>query len=129
MIPRLNAQSMPTMKLITKQQLIATAAQRYRTAHTVRDQWLDLPDIQRKKAVYAALCELPSNADEAQITAIVGSDRLTRNVCHECGCDSEVTVGLGSEIHHAIDTRYICTGCLERALSLAEANTNRTNTT
>ena len=108
------------MRVVTKQALIATVAERFRDAHQRRGEWTT-PDGRDAPAIYAQLAALPATTDEDAVTAIVGDNRYTANVCNECGEDRTVTVLLGEEIHHAIDFMAICFDCLKRANRLADA--------
>jgi hypothetical protein len=109
------------MIVVKKRDLVATAAERFLAAHSGWNGWIDRPDIDQKKEMYAELCKLPADAEAEQVVAIVGHDGLVKNICHECGRDSEVTVGMGSEPHHATDTKFFCPTCLEKALALAQS--------
>ena len=111
------------MRLITKESLIATAAHRWREAHQRRGQWLHSAAIPDSQEMYQRLLALPDNAGEEQITALVGDNRWTQNICHECGEDAGITVAVGAEIHHPTDTSIVCLTCLEQALALATSAT------
>ncbi len=109
------------MLLVTKQNLIATAAERYREAHQRRGEWLPTLDGSDPQAVYAQLRALPATAGAADIQTITGDDRWTMNVCDECGEDCEAVVLVAIEIHHPTDMTAVCTHCLKQALRLAGA--------
>ncbi|MEZ4863116.1 MAG: hypothetical protein R3C14_17485 [Caldilineaceae bacterium] len=109
------------MIVVTKQKLIATVAERWQAAHQRRGEWFSTPTLADVQRIHAALVELPADAPEAAVIALTGDNRWTQNRCHECGVDSEVTVGLAREIHHPTDTTYICLSCLQDALALAQS--------
>lgn len=110
------------MRVITKQALLATAAERYREVHQRRGEWLPTADGKDAAAIYAQLTALSSTTDEAAITTTVGDNRWTENLCNECGEDREVTIILGEEIHHPTDMATICLDCLKQATRLANAS-------
>jgi hypothetical protein len=110
------------MRVVTKQTLIATIAERFREANQVRGEWLPAAYNGNAPAIYAQLSALPPKATEADIIAITGDNRWTENICAECGEDSEVTVYLGEEPHHAANMTAICLSCLKQAKRLAEAS-------
>lgn len=107
------------MRVIKKSTLLETVADRYRAAHQRRGEWMAAPDGSDPAAVYAKLQQLPPNADEAAVTAIIGDNRYTANICDECHNDVPVTVLLAEEIHHPTDSVTLCTICLAAALELA----------
>lgn len=107
------------MILFTKRGLIATVANRWRATYQRRDEWLPAPGQSATGAIYTALLALPADATEAQVIAITGDNRWTQNRCHECGLDSDVTVGFAQEPHHPTETTYLCVACLTQALTLA----------
>lgn len=107
------------MILVTKRQLIATVAERWRDAYTSRGQWIRTQAGFDPEAIYQQLAALPADSDEADVLALTGQPWWTQNICDECEQDREVTVGLGQEIHHETDTKYICAACLEQAERLA----------
>lgn len=109
------------MRVITKQALIATAAERFRESHQRRDEWLPTVGGGDSAAIYAKLLTLPSGASEDAVTAAIGDNRWTENMCDECGEDRDVTVLLGEEIHHPTDTLSLCVDCLKQAKRLADA--------
>ncbi|MEM7539764.1 MAG: hypothetical protein AAF639_46840 [Chloroflexota bacterium] len=107
------------MVVRSKQKLRENVAQRWAFTYARRGEWpVHLAD---KKAVYDQLIALSDDASDEQIVDITGSDRWTRNLCHQCRQDSEVTVGFGSEIHHPTDTTYICLGCLRQAIEKVQS--------
>jgi len=107
------------MVTLTKRGLISTVADRWRATYQRRGEWLPTPQQTATGAIYAALCRLPAEATEAQVIDITGDNRWTQNRCHECGIDSDVTVGFAQEPHHPTETTYICLTCLTRALAMA----------
>ena len=108
------------MLVRSKQKLRANVAQRWAFTYARRGEWS--AHLADKKAVYDQLAALPDDANDKQIAAITGSERWTRNLCHQCQQDSEVTVGFGSEVHHPTDTTYVCTDCLQNALNQIEGD-------
>ena len=104
---------------MTKKALIKSAAARYAATFQRRNEWITDRDMSHEKAIHVALEALPPNATHDEISRIVGHDRLTRNICHQCGVDSDVTVLFGQEPHHPLDTRPICVNCLQQALAAA----------
>jgi 3-polyprenyl-4-hydroxybenzoate decarboxylase len=110
------------MRVITKQALITTAAERFREAHQRRGEWLPTADGGDAAAIYAKLTALPVDVKESDLTAAIGDNRWTENICDECGEDRDVTVILGEEIHHPTDMTAICPLCLKQARRIAEAS-------
>lgn len=108
------------MELITKRSLIQSVAERYRLAHTRRGRWLPSQDGRQPEEVYAQLQALPADASEADVTAIIGDDRYTANICDECHQDRDVVVLMAIEIHHPTDTVAICPICLAQAQRLVK---------
>jgi hypothetical protein len=111
------------MRVVTKQALIATVAERFRETHQRRSEWLLTAGGADAAVVYAQLIALPTNTTEASVIAALGDNRWTENVCDECGKDCEVTIILGEEIHHPTDMKAICLDCLEQAKRLAKSQT------
>ncbi|RIK38993.1 MAG: hypothetical protein DCC55_19415 [Chloroflexi bacterium] len=109
------------MIVVTKRDLVATVADRWFDTHYGRGRWLHATDAFDPEAIYHALKALPPGADEAAVLAITGQAWWTQNLCEECGADCEVTIGFTQEPHHALDAKYICVGCLERALALGRS--------
>jgi hypothetical protein len=110
------------MRVITKQALLATVAERFREAHQRRGEWL--PAAGGDAAViYSQLTALPVEPSEEAVIATIGDNRWTENICDECGEDRAVTVLLGEEIHHPTDMMAICLDCLKQAKRLADAST------
>lgn len=107
------------MVLVTKRGLIATVANRWRATYQRRDEWLSTPQCPSTAAVYTALLALPATATEADVIALTGDNRWTQNRCHECGNESDVTVGFAQEPHHPTETTYVCLTCLQQGLALA----------
>jgi len=110
------------MRVVNKTALIATVAQRFRESYQRRDEWVPTEQGGDSAAIYAKLSALPAKADEAEITAIVGDNRWTENICDECGQDSAITVLLGEEIHHPTDLSAICIDCLKQARQIGKAS-------
>jgi hypothetical protein len=110
------------MRVITKEVLITTAAERFREAHQRRGEWMASADGSDAPGIYARLRALPSDAGEEAVTAVVGDKRYTENICDECGEDKAVTILLGEEIHHPTDMAAICYDCLKQARRLADAS-------
>jgi hypothetical protein len=108
------------MRVITKQDLLATAAERFREAHQRGDEWLPTANGGDAAAIYNKLRALPAKANESEYNTIIGDNRWTENLCDECGEDSAVTVLLGEEIHHPTDTVAICADCLKQARRIAK---------
>lgn len=109
------------MRVISKQTLLATAADRYREAHQRRGEWYQSSEGIEAAATFVKLAALPAGSGEEAITAIIGDNRWTENLCDECGEDSAVTVLLGEESHHPTDPVAICLDCLKQAKRIAEA--------
>jgi hypothetical protein len=110
------------MRVITKEALIATVAERYRETHQRRGEWTTSPDGSDAPAIYAKLAALPASASEETIVAVIGDSRFTENVCDECGEDRPVTVLFGEEIHHPTDMMALCLDCLKQAKRIADAS-------
>jgi hypothetical protein len=110
------------MRVTTKQTLIATVAERFREAHQRRGEWMATADGSDPAAIFTQLAALPKDATEEVITAFVGDNRWTENICDECGEDRAVTIILGEEIHHPTDAIAICPDCLKQATKLASAS-------
>jgi hypothetical protein len=111
------------MRVITKQALLATVAERFRQAHQRRDEWIPMPEGGDASALYAKLTALPAEPSEEAVLEVIGDNRWTENRCDECGEDRAVTVLLAEEIHHPTDMTAICSECLKQAKRLAEAST------
>ncbi|MCC6167608.1 MAG: hypothetical protein IT329_10305 [Caldilineaceae bacterium] len=109
------------MHLVTKQMLVATAAERYREAHQRRGEWLSTHDGSDPQTIYERLKALPAAARAAEIAAITGDSRWTENICDECGGDREAVVMVAIEAHHPIDMTALCTACLHQAMQLVSA--------
>ena len=110
------------MRVMTKQTLITTVAERYRDAHQRNGEWTPSAIGSDAPAIYAQLAALPADASEDAIATLIGDNRLTANFCDECGEDRAVTVLLGEEIHHPTDIMAICPDCLKQAKRIAEAS-------
>jgi hypothetical protein len=110
------------MRVITKQSLLATVAERYRETYQRRGEWLPTAEGSQAAGIFAQLTALPPEPSEAAITAIIGDNRWTENICNECGEDRAVTVLLGEEPHHPTDALAICTDCLKQAKRIAESS-------
>jgi hypothetical protein len=109
------------MRVITKQALIATMAERWHATYFRRGRWLPLSSGADPSAIYEQLRELPSTATESDIAAIVGSDYWVKNICSACGQDQPVTVGFTLEVSHPTDETFICQSCIgQAAKSVAE---------
>lgn len=106
------------MHLVTKQALVATAAERYREAHQRRGEWLPARDGSDPQAIYEQLKALPGG-DDAAVAAITGDSRWTENICDECGEDCDSVVMVAIEVHHPTDMTALCTRCLQQAIQLA----------
>lgn len=109
------------MRLVTKRELIATAAARYRETYQRRNVWLPTAEGTDTAAVYAALAALPPDAGEDAVIAVAGDDRWTANPCFECGADVSVTVLLAEQPSNDTSAVPLCLGCLEAALNLARS--------
>lgn len=107
------------MLLVTKQMLVAGAAERYREANQWRGEWLPPTDGRDPQTIYRQLQALPRDADAAAVTEITGDPRWTANICDECGQDCETVVLVAIEMHHPTDMTALCTRCLQQALQLA----------
>ena len=111
------------MRVITKQALLATVAERFRESHQRRGEWLPTATGESSAAIYAKLTNLPTEPTEEAVIAAIGNNLWTENICDQCGEDSEVTVLLGEEIHHPTDMISVCDKCLKQAKRLADAST------
>ena len=109
------------MRVITKQALLATVAERFLEAHQRRGEWLPTAGGDFA-AIYSQLTALPVEPNEEAVIATIGDNRWTENICDECGEDRAVTVLLGEEIHHPTDMMAICLDCLKQAKRLADAS-------
>lgn len=107
------------MRLVTKRQLIATAANRFRDAFQRRGTWLPATNGFDPAAIHATLSALPADAGEEAVIAAAGDNRWTANLCDECGDDVPVTVLYAEEISHSTDTVTLCPACLSAGLALA----------
>lgn len=65
-----------------------------------------------------AILKTEKPTTEEHVERIIGNNTWTRNVCDECGNDSEITVQLGEEPDYDSATAKICQECLKKALSL-----------
>jgi hypothetical protein len=111
------------MRVITKQTLIATVAERFRDTHQRRGEWMANADGYDAPAIYARLVALPAKTSEKEIAHLIGDNRYTENICDECGEDCAVTVLLGEENHHPTDMTAVCLDCLKQARRIADAST------
>ena len=107
------------MRAISKADLIATAAERFRDAYQRRGEWLPATGGADYAAIFARLQALPPNPPEQAIFAITGDARWTANLCDECGEDRDITVLFAEEIHHPTDSVQLCLACLQAGLNLA----------
>lgn len=108
-----------TMKLKKKSDLIRNVAENWKRQywHPKRG-WQ--PHNESKEVIYRELSELPEQATEDDIAAIIGNAGWTRNKCDECGQDVDVTVMVGQEPDYESRTAFICLDCLKRAVTLIE---------
>jgi len=107
------------MRVISKADLVATAAERYREAFRRRGEWIPAATGDDPAVVFARLLALPAQADAQTVVAITGDSRWTANICDECGEDQEITVLFAEEIHHPTDSVQLCLACLQAGLGLA----------
>lgn len=108
------------MHVVRKKDLIKSAAGRYAATYQRRGEWPTDRNYSREQAIYQALLQLPSDASEADVTTVVGHNRLTRNSCHQCNTDGETTVAFSHETHHMLDLLPVCPQCLTEALALSQ---------
>lgn len=114
------------MHAVTKKALIESVAERFASTYRSQNRWPTDRDYSKEMAIHAALKQLPATSDEEAVTAIIGHNRFTRNICHQCSADSDVTVAFGSEKHHMLDVKYLCLQCLEKAIRLASTSESAT---
>jgi hypothetical protein len=110
------------MRVISKQTLIATVAERFRADHQRRGEWQPTAEGGDASAIYTQLMAFSHAPTEETITAAIGDNRWTENICDECGEDREITIILAEEIHHPTDAVAICPTCLKQAARLASAS-------
>ena len=103
------------MRLKTKSDLIKSVAENWKRQYWhPRRGWREI----RKEEIYRRLSELPEQATEDDIAAIIGNASWTANKCDECGQDVDVTVMLGQEPDYESRTVFACLDCLEKAIAL-----------
>lgn len=97
------------MKLITKQQLIESAADRYYQQYSQYklETWID-----HHARITAA-------TTEDEIADIIGNRAWTHIPCDECDTDVDIAVQLGNEPDYDSHTATLCIPCIEKALLLA----------
>ena len=86
----------------------------------VYDKWTEQyrGSIDEDKLLVAVILKTEKPTTEEHIERIIGNNSWTRNICNECGNDSEITVQLGEEPDYDSATAKICPECLKKALSL-----------
>ena len=102
------------MEIITKKELIASVAERWRY------QYPKNACTEKMETIYQKLIRLPLGATENDVTNIIGNGSWTRNKCDECQKENEVIVRIGEEPDDDFSYAYICAACLQTALELAE---------
>ena len=109
------------MRVITKSQLIAIVAERWKRQYFLSGKgWKQYRGDAR--ATWQQLKELPPDASEDAVAAIIGNRSWTRNRCHECGEDVQVLVELGEEPSCESSTAQICINCLREALVVSSGD-------
>ncbi len=110
------------MRVITKQTLLATVAERFREAHQRRDEWIPTPEggdaSAHLRQTDGASRRTKRRGSTCRSSVIIAGQKI---VCDECGEDRAVTVLLGEEIHHPTD--MICN--LLRLLKTGQAPCRR----
>ena len=112
------------MFIRSKRDLIRNIAEMLRSVYSNGGQWDYLHDKRSTKDVYEQLLNLPKDAAESDVAAIIGNYSWTSNICDECGEDVHVTVFLGEDTDDASYVRMdtctaaVCYNCLMEAQSL-----------
>lgn len=86
----------------------------------VYDKWIEQyrGSTDEDKLLVAVILKTEKPTTEEHVERIIGNNSWTRNICNECGNDSEITVQLGEEPDYDSATAKICPECLKKALSL-----------
>lgn len=98
------------MNIISKKNLIANVSKRW------DEQYRNTGS--KDKILKGERLRTEKPTTEEQIKKIIGNDSWTRNHCHECGNDSEITIQLGQEPDYESATANICPVCLKKALEI-----------
>lgn len=108
------------MRIRTKQEQIRTVADKWKHSYQGRQEKFEF-DVE---SIGFKLSQLPPNATEAQIGAIVGlSSWVMRdwlcNTCSECGVDMPLTAELQADSDECEGVR-MCLACLQKAVVLCQ---------
>ena len=98
------------MNIISKKDLIANISVKWEQQYRNTDQ--------KDKILIGERLRTEKPTTEKSIKKIIGNSSWTRNMCHECENDSEITIQLGQKPDYESATANICPECLKKALSL-----------
>jgi len=98
------------MKIISKNYISAKVSKKWDELYRNIDQ--------KEKIWIGERLRTEKPTTEEHIKKIIGNSTWTRNMCHECENDSEITIQLGQEPYYDSATANICPECLKKALSL-----------
>lgn len=101
------------MKLITRKNLAATAAQRWETGYFINGEWCYGED---KKHIYHNLLLLGTAPSPEAVNNVIGNNSWTKVYCHNCAKNVEEVVEVGQEPDYESYTAHICKQCLILAL-------------
>lgn len=104
------------MKLITRQDLANTVAERWRQQYQFVDgSWRQIV-IGDSKSYFNKLIDLGTNPKPDDVEKIISGWTILR--CDECGTHVEEVVQLGAEPDYESATASICMKCLKQATEL-----------
>ena len=106
------------MYLIAKTDIVRGVASRWKEIYCRSGEWASGLSFGSPKEIYEQLLALGEDATEQQITAIIGNNSWTRNVCTECDQDVHVAVHFGEEKDYTAVWADVCLGCLRKAVEL-----------
>jgi predicted nucleic-acid-binding Zn-ribbon protein len=102
------------MRLITRQILANTAAQRW------RNQFRSASHFQDKLQKLESLKPVGDNLDPDAIDCVIGNKAWTEVLCDECGCTPLYAVEIGEAMDPTNTIPDICLDCLKKAVALIE---------
>lgn len=110
------------VEIVTKQSLIERAAdmwkeQYYNKKLETWGNWGKFYNGLTPEEIYQKLLGVKT---EDEVKKAIGNGSWTRNICNECGLDSDIVVVLGEKPDIESSTASICPNCLRKALALVE---------
>lgn len=108
------------MKLITRQDLANTVAERWRKQYQLEDgSWRQLYiGVGDSKSIFIQLIDLGPQPKPDDINKIIGNGTWTGLTCDECDRDVDEVVQLGEQPNYDSSTASICRLCLRQATEL-----------